>query len=121
MVYYGVCRVAGDGLCHTGCEASLWGDPANCGACGAACPSPDPALHVASVACNGGTCGVGACVDGCAHYITISAERYFIVRCSYMDADGDLDNGCEAISPGCYGASCTATSECEVCYVLWRI
>jgi hypothetical protein len=83
-----------------GCEVALATDPANCGACNAACP---PAPN-ASAACAGGVCGI-ACLPGAA------------------DCDGVVANGCE-VALGADPANCgqcghgclvlpNATSTCQ--------
>jgi hypothetical protein len=72
----GVCA-PGHGACgdsHEGCTTILADDVENCGACGAACPTPPNAQPI----CVAGECGI-AC----------AGERY--------DADGDLANGCETL------------------------
>jgi len=56
-----------------GCEAPLFVDPGNCGACGVTCPTPPHA----TAGCIDGACGIGQCDLG------------------WEDCDGDPANGCE--------------------------
>jgi formylglycine-generating enzyme required for sulfatase activity len=65
-----------------GCEVSLAGDVAHCGACDHACAVP----HAAPV-CLGGQCAVGSCDPG------------------YANCDGSAANGCE-ITPATVVANC---------------
>ena len=68
-------------------KLDLMTDPLNCGECGNQCPAP---LH-ASVTCEGGLCGRGACEPG------------------FFDLDGDATFGCEsACNPG---AACTGNPD----------
>jgi hypothetical protein len=63
-----------DGLASNGCETFLNSDPANCGACGAACSATLAAHEVHT--CSAGTCG-SACATG------------------YKDCNGNPADGCE--------------------------
>lgn len=85
---FGVCGVSScdvgygdcDGLPANGCEASLTGDPNNCGSCASVCSLPN-----AQENCTGGVCGVQSC------------------DVSYANCNGSEADGCEAnlnSSPG---------------------
>ncbi len=85
------------GLPDGGCAGTLCGgrctntkaDPANCGACGTACPDSDPACIDGKCGCPaGGTCG-GSCVD----------------LASDFDHCGSCDAGCSA-GETCVAGSC---------------
>jgi hypothetical protein len=66
---FGDCNRRGD----DGCEVDLQRDTANCGACGAVCPTPANA--------SAATCTVGRCGFDC--------------TAGFADCDGDASNGCE--------------------------
>ncbi len=86
-----------DGSAADGCEVTLAGDVANCGACGHAC-----ALAHASPVCAAGACAVGTCNPGFAD-------------CNGLAADGcEVDLGSVA-SCGACGNACSlphATAAC---------
>lgn len=77
----GVCKIGSCDVDHEdcngditdGCEATLTGDPNNCGACKNVCQAPANA----TAGCTGSTCGIGQCNAG------------------FADCDNDLANGCE--------------------------
>lgn len=68
-----VARGEGTTCCNRSC-VDPQSDPANCGACGNACPVPANG----SASCEAGQCGLDSCNAG------------------YKDCDQDLSNGCEA-------------------------
>lgn len=78
------------------CDGSLMNDPANCGACGNACP----VRANAGVDCNAGTCG-------------------FLCRAGFADCDRTHENGCETntstnvMSCGACGRFCATGQVCE--------
>jgi len=57
-----------------GCEADLDADAAHCAGCNAACVTPN-----ATPVCSGGVCAVGQCAT------------------DYLDCNGIVDDGCEAM------------------------
>jgi hypothetical protein len=67
-----------------GCEVSLDGDVANCGACGHACAAAN-----ATPSCVASVCGIATCNAG------------------FADCDGDTANGCE-VAPAADVANCGA-------------
>ncbi len=78
------------------CDINLSTDPANCGACGAACPSQ-----------GGGS--LYACVEG-----------RCVLQCEgkYLDCDGFIDNGCELMpstNENCGGCGVTCTDPDNPC------
>jgi hypothetical protein len=81
----GTCAAGFDDCDHdpsTGCEQDIYGDPANCGACGGVCSGLD---HVSTYSCTAGTCGIGTCDQPLEHCSTPW----------WNDCDGDPATGCE--------------------------
>jgi len=90
-----------DGSPETFCETNVSNDPANCGACGASCPSlPADVPEVEGIVCE-----MGQCVLAC--------------EADFADCDGVPETGCEVNTDtdsrhcgGC-GITCTGFEVCE--------
>ncbi|MDB4932032.1 MAG: uncharacterized protein JWM10_4516 [Myxococcaceae bacterium] len=127
-----------DGDPRNGCEASLGGDRANCGACGAACAPGRVCNDSACVPCGErSVCGnyciatqtdrsnCGACGTVCQpgpQGTPVCAAGSCGLTCSsnYGNCDADLGNGCETLLQnnrahcGACGTVCGATQRCDV-------